>query len=140
MLIMKEKFEIINSLKGIEYLRVSLERIAQSWSLSSKLLFELNLILEELCTNYIEHAAAESNSLLDVEMVLDGKIIEVTVKDSGKPFNPTEMSDPDINASIDKREPGGLGLYLVKRYSDSFDYSRVDGENVVTIKKNINPN
>ncbi len=135
---MKENIKVINSIEGIEFLRVSLETIALSWNLPKKVLLELNLILEELCTNYMEHAGEPPKSFLEVQMVLDGSLVVITVKDKGKPFDPTKIPDPDINLSIDKRKTGGLGLYFVKNYSDSIMYARKDGSNVVTITKSLN--
>ncbi len=136
---MKEIINVINTREGIEFLRLSLEEIALSWDLPNKQLLELNLILEELCTNYMKYAGEDPKSFLEIQLALNGELLRITVKDKGKQFNPTEISDPDIDLSIDERKPGGLGLYFVKHYSDSIMYSREDGINVVTITKRLTP-
>ena len=132
-----EEFQIQNSSKGLDELRVNLERIASSWSLSKKQLFEINLIIEEIYANYTEHV--ENNTMHPVEIKLcrekDKLIIAIT--DHGPEFDPTKTPDPDVHLPIDKRKAGGLGLYLVKYYADSISYSRTDKTNILHIKKKL---
>ena len=129
-----EEFQIQNSSKGLGELRVNLERIASSWSLSKKQLFEINLLIEEIYANYTEHV--ENNRVHPVEIKLcrekDKLIIIIT--DHGPEFDPTKTADPDVHLPIEQRKAGGLGLYLVKHYADSISYSRTDNTNTLHIE------
>ncbi|MDR2842287.1 MAG: ATP-binding protein [Spirochaetaceae bacterium] len=60
-------------------------------------------------------------------------LIEFT--DSGKQFNPLLHEDPDITLPLEDREPGGLGLFLVKRSMDDIKYEYADGFNKTTMIK-----
>ncbi len=131
------EFLVINSSKGLHDLREFLERIALSWNFTQKQLFEINLILEELCTNYNEHVGEDNNSFLEIKLSSDGSDLSITVKDNGPPFNPTKISAPDVNLPIDQREAGGIGLHLVRHYTDKLSYSRKNGKNIICMKKKL---
>jgi anti-sigma regulatory factor (Ser/Thr protein kinase) len=132
-----EKFQISNSTNGLNKLKVQLESIALSWRLTKKQLFEINLIIEEICTNHIEHAESNAESFIGIKLCLEKSKILITITDNGPEFNPTEMTDPDINVSITKRKAGGLGLYLVRHYADSITYTRTQHTNRLYIEKNL---
>ena len=60
------------------------------------------------------------------------------IKDHGAPFDPTEHEDADVEAELQDRPIGGLGIYLVKSIMDSMTYERsADGYNILTLTKNI---
>lgn len=134
---MIEEFQIINSKKGLGDLRVSLERIALSWNFSKKQLFEINLILEELCANYIEHVGEDKMSFLEIKLFLDGSDLSITFQDNGPPFNPTRVSPPDVDLPIEQRTAGGFGLHLVKHYTDKISYSRKNDKNIIYMEKKL---
>jgi serine/threonine-protein kinase RsbW len=58
--------------------------------------------------------------------------IKGEIADTGPPFDPRQLPDPNINAPLEERPIGGLGLYFVRRLSRSFDYKRRKGRNVTT--------
>ena len=43
--------------------------------------------------------------------------------------------DPDVTLSVDERQIGGLGIYMVKKSMDSVQYEYKDGHNVFTMEK-----
>ena len=61
----------------------------------------------------------------------------VSFTDKGRPFNPLERVAPDLNPSLEEREIGGLGIYMVKNLMDKVDYSYRDNKNNLTITKFI---
>ena len=64
----------------------------------------------------------------------DEKLVVVIVDDS-RAFDSSQVRDPDIEASLEDRVPGGLGLFLVHEMMDGVEYRRMDGCNVVTLTK-----
>ena len=66
--------------------------------------------------------------------------MKFVISDSGRPFDPTTFNDVDTEQSIEKREIGGLGIYLMRLYMDSISYERRDGQNILTMRKYINNN
>ena len=61
-------------------------------------------------------------------------VVKFVLTDDGIPFDPTKEEDPDVTLSAEERQIGGLGIFLVKNIMQSVEYSRVDGQNVLTMK------
>jgi serine/threonine-protein kinase RsbW len=61
--------------------------------------------------------------------------IRVEVEDDATPFNPLEVPAPDLDRPLDERLVGGLGIHLVRQVMDGLDYQRLDGKNLVVMKK-----
>ncbi|MBQ3979603.1 MAG: ATP-binding protein, partial [Lachnospiraceae bacterium] len=61
----------------------------------------------------------------------------IEFRDRGVAFNPLEKPDPDVTLSAAEREPGGLGIFMVKKSMDAVTYQRDNDENVLTIRKNF---
>ena len=55
----------------------------------------------------------------------------------GVPFNPLLKENPDITLSAENREPGGLGIYMMKKMMDNVEYIYKDNKNILVIEKNI---
>ena len=88
---------------------------------------EINVVLDELCTNVIEYSQAN-----DARLVLqdDGTNIFATVLDNGVAFDPVNTTvehDPD--------QPGGLGILMVKSMTDDIHYRRLNEKNVLQFRK-----
>ena len=59
------------------------------------------------------------------------------IRDKGKPFDPTAQDEADTTLSLEERPIGGLGIYLVRQLMDSINYERIDGQNVLTLRKKL---
>jgi serine/threonine-protein kinase RsbW len=96
------------------------------------------LILEELFTNTITHGASDGREvLIQINLNIDEDQLIMTYKDNGIPFNVLELPNPDLTASIEDREVGGLGVYYVRTLSDSVKYEHTEKNNVIQIKKRL---
>jgi anti-sigma regulatory factor (Ser/Thr protein kinase) len=134
---MSMEFQIAGSLEGLEELQKRLEQLARSWGLSNKALFELNLVLEELCSNYIEHSGETSKGKVNIKLCRTSSEFVITISDSGPPFDPTITPSPDVKLPLAERQCGGLGLHFVRHFTDGIMYSREKSQNIVTIIKKI---
>ncbi len=93
----------------------------------------LELALEEILLNIISYAHDGKAGLIRIGCGADRTRFMISIEDDGKSFNPLEREDPDVNAPIDKRPVGGLGIYLVKRMVDEIRYCRVCESNVLEL-------
>ncbi|MBQ5474118.1 MAG: ATP-binding protein, partial [Lachnospiraceae bacterium] len=75
--------------------------------------------------------------LVDIEAIMRKGQLDFIITDSGMPFDPTQRPEVDINASLDARPIGGLGIHLVRQLMDSVSYRREDGKNILTLIKMI---
>jgi len=96
----------------------------------------INVAVEEIFVN-IAHYAYEPDTGDVIMSVSVGDKAVVIFEDTGKPYNPIECAEPDLETEISDREIGGLGIYLVKKLMDSIEYSRVNNKNILTITKNL---
>ena len=100
----------------------------------------LNLALEEAVVNVMNYAYPKDHvGKIIIEAYANDKRIKFIITDNGIPFDPTKTTEPDITADIDERSIGGLGIFLVTHLMDSVDYERTDNQNVLTLRKKLNP-
>jgi len=59
----------------------------------------------------------------------------VEVSDNGKPFNPLDHPEPDLNQPLEERPIGGLGIHLIRKFVDQLAYRRDAGRNILTLRK-----
>lgn len=96
---------------------------------------------EEIFSNIIYHAKVEIDSKIAVEVdyIDEKKLMTLKFEYGGVKFNPAEVNIPDVRVSLERRRPGGLGLLIVKRFTDSITYMRCGEKNILEIsKKSIN--
>ena len=104
--------------------------------------FELQLCLEELVLNVVNHGfdnPGQHDIRIGIELNDDdGRVLIVRVVDDGREFDPlTDTPAPDLDASLEDRAVGGLGVFLVRQIMDEVSYRREDGLNHLTLTKNL---
>ncbi len=102
-----------------------------------KFRFELELICEEVFINICNYAYGENVGKAEIEVSKLSDSIVVKFIDSGKEFNPLKKADPNINAPLEERNIGGLGIFMTKKLSDNLSYERLNGKNIFTITKKL---
>ena len=98
---------------------------------------QLEIALEEIFVNIASYAYPDGAGEVTVRIHTDqaANMAEITLIDSGIPYNPLKKEDPDITQSAEERPIGGLGIYMVKASMDSVEYAYRDGQNVFTMRK-----
>jgi len=102
----------------------------------------VDIVLEEIFVNiasyaYEEGVETDSDTVEIICEVSDDGVVRLIFADNGVQYNPLKKNNPDLNASVDERQIGGLGIYMVKNMVDKISYDYVDGQNVLTIDKNF---
>ncbi|MBF0551278.1 MAG: ATP-binding protein [Deltaproteobacteria bacterium] len=105
---------------------------------SMKVIHEVDLAIDEAATNIINYAYEDAAGDLTVSISLEEpKTLVIDLIDHGKPFNPLTIPPPDLESDIDHRPIGGLGLHLIRKFTDSVSYRREDDKNILTFRKVI---
>jgi serine/threonine-protein kinase RsbW len=101
--------------------------------------FPFELALEEVFVNVVTHGTPAGGPVPQVDVALEhsGDFVILTVEDDGLPFDPLSVPDPDVEAPIEARAVGGLGIFLVRELMDDVSYSRAGGRNHLRMSKRI---
>lgn len=124
-----------NDLDEITRLAGELEAFCERNGVSPGTLMALNLALEEIVTNVISYGFDGGSHEIELELLLEDGTVQATVADGGKAYDPLQREDPDVNAPLEERSIGGLGVLLVKKLMDEVSYARTGGRNILTIRK-----
>lgn len=91
---------------------------------------KLQLVAEELFLNVATHAYGSGEAGGEVRLTLfeDPETVILRVEDDGVPFDPLKDSEPpDLEAALEERPVGKLGVFLIRQSSDDQTYERVGG-------------
>jgi anti-sigma regulatory factor (Ser/Thr protein kinase) len=128
---------LVNDQSEVERLSRLVEAFGEAEGVSADSIFSVNLALDEVITNIIRYAHDDGGRQhpIVVRLALEPGVLTAQVEDDGRAFNPLEAPPPDLNASIEERPIGGLGIHLVRTMMNSVEYRRENGRNVLIMKK-----
>ena len=100
---------------------------------------QIDIAIDELFGNIAHYAYNPEigKATVRVEVIEDPLAVTITFIDNGVPYDPLAKADPDTTLSAEEREIGGLGIYMVKKSMDDITYEYKDGQNILSIKKNL---
>ena len=100
---------------------------------------QIELAVEEVFINIASYAylPGKGNATVRVEVTENPVSVTITFIDRGVPYDPLAKDDPDVTASAENRAIGGLGVFMVKKTMDDVAYEYRDGQNILTLKKNL---
>lgn len=108
--------------------------VEQDWP--PDLLFQVRLVLEELAINVISYGFESGGNMFEVVLRSTPDRLVIECSDDSWPFNPlTDSPEPDVEAALEDRNVGGLGIHLVRTMMDEVEYERKDGKNCLTLVK-----
>ncbi len=115
--------------ESLDKLRSFVADIAQASGLKESKVYAVQMAVDEAFTNIIEHSfGGECQEDIQCTCRINAQELVVTLKDCGVPFNPDEIPDPNLDASLEEREIGGLGLFFMRQLMDEVYFSFVSTE------------
>jgi sigma-B regulation protein RsbU (phosphoserine phosphatase) len=138
-LTLDEELTLQNDVRQVRQLNEFVKQVMSQLGIEPSLAKKLRLAVEEAVVNVIDYAyPAGVTGDITVQASFDNQCLRFVIKDSGVAFDPTEKEKADTSLSAEDRPIGGLGILLVRELMDSINYERLDGMNVLTLKKTIN--
>ena len=111
------KFEFLDEIREI------VAQVAREGGFTEKEIYSLQLAADEAASNIIEHAyEGVSNARLDISCNMRGDVLTITMRDTGRPFDPSKVKQPNLKADLSERQIGGLGVYLMRKLMDEVRY------------------
>lgn len=129
---MKKKFEPIEG-RNAEIIE-SVMACDEVAPLSDDVKFKIRLCVEEVEENILCYSGT---TWVEVSVEMVGGMLTVGFRDGGVEFDPLSKEDPDINAPVERRQVGGLGIFICKQMMDRLDYHYEAGCNVFYMSKKV---
>ena len=132
-IIMKNEMSEVGRMRGFIF------SVCREHDIDEEMVKSLNLAAEECVANVINYAYPKgTRGHVELTAEISGDVLTLVVKDHGIPFDPTQHEEVDVDAELDDRPIGGLGIFLVRSIMDTMEYQRTpDGYNVLTLSKKI---
>lgn len=121
----------------LDDIREAVAEVARAGGFSEKEIYSLQLAADEAASNIIEHAyAGIPDGQMEVVSFCKNDELVITMRDTGKSFDPDRVIEPNLKASLSERQIGGLGLYLMRKLMDEVHYQANTGAgNLLTMIK-----
>jgi serine/threonine-protein kinase RsbW len=110
----------------------------EQYCLSAPVLHDMNVVLDDALNNIIAYgydAGDESEITIRLEH-RQGEVV-LLIEDCGRPFDPTQAPVPELGASLQSRETGGLGIHFIRSLMDDVGYTHRDGINRLRMTKKV---
>lgn len=121
--------------KVTEFVNGQLEKI----NCPIKAKMQIDIAIDELFGNIAHYAYKPETGPATVRVEVTEAPISVIVTfiDHGIPYDPLKKDDPDVTLSAEERAIGGLGIFMVKKTMDEITYEYKDGQNILSIRKDL---
>ena len=99
---------------------------------------EVQTAVDEACTNIMKYAYSGGGGIITISCELQDNDFVTTIRDSGRPLDPSAVPPPDLEADLEERRVGGLGIYLMMRLMDEVSYNFDAGKgNTLIMRKRV---
>jgi anti-sigma regulatory factor (Ser/Thr protein kinase) len=109
--------------------------------MGARLSMRLRLVVEELFVNTVTHGhGGDSDATVDISILLAGDRVVLTYVDVAPPFDPfADTPAAAVDAGLDDRAIGGLGVFLVTKFATRYEYARAGEANRVIVELRAGP-
>ena len=130
-------FRLLNNTDEMVRLARAVDQFGQAEQWSEQMSYHIKLALEEVVMNVISYAYDDdATHEFEVRLCSNSEGVVIDVIDDGGPFDPLrEAAAPDVEATLEVRNIGGLGVFFVKTLMDHVEYRRENDHNRLTLTK-----
>ena len=111
------------------------DSLSKKLEIVPKIANKINIVFDEIFANIVNYSKA---TLATVFYSIENGKLRITFTDNGIAYNPLKATEPDTTLSAEEREIGGLGIFMVKKMTDSMEYEYKDGKNILTLVIKLN--
>ena len=130
------EIKIKNKIPEIEHVCDAVAEFSRKHNVVDKIIFTLHLAIDEILTNIISYGYSDTNEhIIDIRYSFQQDYLQLEIIDDSNPYDPSAAPEPDVEASLEDRKIGGLGIYLIKNMMDEIKYSSDNGKNTLVLTK-----
>ena len=124
-------------LDELQRLEAAVETLGEQEQWPPALLYQVKLVLEEVIVNIVNYGYEKRGGhKIDVHLISQPDTLTIKIADDGRAFDPLSQAPaPDVDANLEDRPIGGLGVYLVQTLMDEAHYRREQDRNHLTLIK-----
>ncbi len=126
---------IANELEAIVAAAEKIDAFCKEREISPEFAYAVNLSIDEILTNTISYGYDDEPHRIEIIVRLESDSLVVEIVDDSAPFDLSATPEANVEASLEERDVGGLGLFLVHQMMDRVEYERIEGRNIVTLTK-----
>jgi serine/threonine-protein kinase RsbW len=123
--------------KNLDDMRQFAAQAAKDAGMDDTEVYAVELAVDEACSNIIEHAyGSDKGGEIECTCTAANDCLTVILRDHGKPFNLSSVTEPDLSYGLEKRPLGGLGVYLMRQLMDEVRFEALgEAGNLLTMVK-----
>ena len=131
-----QRVTVTASIEGVRQMLNEFEQFSRAHALPDDLRRRFLVALDEVLSNIARHGGSPGG-LVQVDFKLAGDRLTVTLEDDAPPFNPLDAAPADTSSALEQRQPGGVGIELVRTLLESVRYEHTSGRNRLTMTDRI---
>ncbi|MEO0233069.1 MAG: ATP-binding protein [candidate division WOR-3 bacterium] len=110
-------------------LRAILSESLENFRISKDKILNVVIVVDEILSNIVEHSYKFKKGPIKIKIEKDERNIIITFEDQGKPFI-YKKGKADIEEKEILKKERGLGLSIVQKLIDKFDFERKGRKNI----------
>ncbi|MEM9618040.1 MAG: ATP-binding protein [Pseudomonadota bacterium] len=127
---------VTNDIAEIACVTEFIEGYCAAQGAAPDVVFKFNLAVEEALVNTITYGYNDDAChVIELEIAVQDGALVLSISDDAVAFNPLEAPLPNVDAPLEDRNVGGLGVYLIRTTMDDVQYARKDNKNKLTLTK-----
>ena len=125
------------SVEGINEAIEAFGRFSRAGHIPAEVRRKCQLALDEVLSNVVRHGLAGSVGEIHLAFHLTSDEVMMKIEDEAPAFNPLMQPQPDVDAPVERRRPGGLGVALIRELMDEVQYQRRNNLNCLTMMSRL---
>lgn len=131
---MRSHLVLDNNMQEVPRLNDFVQEVCETIGFNEPNTADIKKAITEAVVNVIKYAyPRDTHGEVNIEAASNDMRLKFTIMDSGKPFDPTVR----VDASDEENHQSTRGIRFVRQVMDSINYERVDGMNVLTLRKKL---
>lgn len=129
------RLTIQNDLGELARVNELANQILERRGVAERVVYATQLALEEVLSNVIRHGYQDGDRHEIALLLRVGECgVELEVVDDGREFDPVTAPEPELDLPLVERQPGGLGIHLLRAFVSEIRYERLGDRNFLWLR------